>query len=79
MLEAAAVALLLAFMTIDAAVAQRIPSSAMPGRERQQLGDPLSPPVPRIELRDGRSAPVFEVGKPRRPAKRKRCRSGQRC
>jgi hypothetical protein len=75
-----AAAFLLTIVTIDATFAQsRIPSSAMPGRERQQFGDPLSPPVPHIELRDGRPAPVFEIGKQRRPAKRKKCRSGRRC
>jgi hypothetical protein len=80
MLRAAAAALLLVIAATDATFAQpRIPSSAMPGREREQLFDPLSPPVPRIELRDGRPAPVFEIGKQRRPAKRKRCRSGRRC
>lgn len=80
MLRAAAAALLLVIAAIDVTFAQpRIPSSAMPGREREQLFDPLSPPVPRIELRDGRPASVFEIGKQRRPAKRKRCRSGRRC
>ena len=79
MLKAVAAASLLTIVTIDAAFAQRIPSSAMPGRERQQLVDPLSPPVPRIELRDGRPAPVYEIGKTKRPAKRKKCRRGKRC
>jgi hypothetical protein len=79
MRKVVAAALLLTIVTIDATFAQRIPSNAAPGRERQQLFDPLSPPVPRIELRDGRPAPVFETGKPSRPAKRKRCRSGRRC
>jgi len=79
MLKAVAGASLLTIVTIDAAFAQRIPSSAMPGRERQQLFDPLSPPVPRIELRDGRPAPVYEIGKTTRPAKRKQCRRGKRC
>ncbi len=80
MLKAVAAALLLTIVTIDATVAQRIPSSAMPGRERQQLFDPLSPPVPRIELRDGRPAPVYEIGRKKpRPAKRKKCRGGKRC
>ena len=54
-----------------------IPPNARPGRERQQLGDPLGNPVPRIELRDGRPAPVFETGK--KSSKRKKCRSGKRC
>jgi len=71
-----------AFALVTLAVAEAwaqplVPPGARPGRERQQLGDPLANPVPRIELRDGRPAPVFETGK--KPSKRKKCRSGRRC
>ena len=81
MRTAIAAAVLVLAISADAAFAQRIPSSAMPGRERQQFGDPLGPPVPRIELRDGRPAPVFETGKDTRPAKRRKCRTrgAKRC
>lgn len=79
MTRSVAMALLLAIAAIDAAAAQaRVPSGAMPGRERQQLGDPLRQPVPRIELRDGRPAPVVQTRPAKRPVKRKnRCRGSR--
>jgi hypothetical protein len=59
----------------DALSATRIPSSAMPGRERQQLlGEPFPPP-PRIEWQDGRRREIIQVPSQSRPAKRKRNRS----
>jgi hypothetical protein len=74
----ASAAFALAIVAAGEACAQPlIPPSARAGRERQQLGDPLGPTVPRIELRDGRPAPVYETG--RKAAKRKKCRTGKRC
>jgi len=76
----AGAALALATLVAAEACAQPlVPPNARPGRERQQLGDPLGPPVPRIELRDGRPAPVFQTRKATRSAKRSRCRAGTRC
>jgi hypothetical protein len=40
------------------AAAPRIPSSAQPGRERDLFFDRPFPPPPRIQLQDGRPAPV---------------------
>jgi hypothetical protein len=64
-----ALVLLAAIAAADVAFAQT--RGAAPGRERQQLGFPSGPQTPRIELRDGRPAPVIETQK-RKPPKRKR-------
>lgn len=76
----AAMALTLIIATMGAVCAEpRVRSGDMPGRERERFFDPLSPPVPHIELRDGRPAPVVETGKKPRPVKRKKCRGARRC
>jgi hypothetical protein len=62
----------------DALGASRIPSSAMPGRERQQLFDQPFPQVPRIELQDGRPREVIQTPRKSRPAKRNRNRGSRR-
>jgi hypothetical protein len=66
---------MLGLMPAADALAQRVPSTAMPGRERQQLLDPFSPfQPPRIELQDGKPRKVIRTPKQSRPAKRKRQR-----
>jgi hypothetical protein len=48
-------------MLADAALgaaAPRVPSSAQPGRERDLFFDRPFPPPPRIQLQDGRPAPI---------------------
>lgn len=65
-----ALVLIAAVASADAALAQT--RGAMPGRERQQLGIPSGPQTPRIQLRDGRPAPVIETPQKRKPVKRKR-------
>ncbi len=67
-----ALVLIAAVAAADAALAQT--RGAVPGRERQQLGYPSGPQTPRIELRDGRPAPVIESQK-KKPPKRKRSRA----
>jgi hypothetical protein len=65
---------------VDAAHAQSgIPGGNRPGRERERFFDPVQTQAPRIQLRDGRPAPVFETTRTKRPAKRKECRGGRRC
>jgi hypothetical protein len=54
-----------------------IPSSALPGRERDRFIDQPYPPTPRIELKDGRPAPVFTV-QDAQPVKRKKKRAPKR-
>ncbi len=77
----AAALLTLTMMVADAACAQpRIPSSEQPGRERERFLDQPFPPVPRIELRDGRPRPLFETNETRRLKRRKcRVRGAKRC
>jgi hypothetical protein len=50
----------------------------MPGRERQQLLDQPFPSTPRIQLQDGRPAPVITTPDRKRPPKRKKGRRGSR-
>ena len=73
--SAFAVAVLTAALMSGDALAQRpqIPSSAMPGRERERFIDQPFPPVPRIELQDGRPKAVIE-----QPEKAKRKRKKRR-
>jgi len=77
----AAALLTLTMMVAGVACAQpRIPSSEQPGRERERFLEQPYPPVPRIELRDGRPKPLFET-KQTRPLKRRKCRvrGSKRC
>jgi hypothetical protein len=75
-LLASAVLLLIAVLARDALAQARpqVPSSALPGRERERFIDQPYPPVPRIQLQDGRPAPVITTPDRKRPAKRKRSR-----
>jgi hypothetical protein len=77
---AAAVVALTVAVTGVACAQPQIPSSEQPGRERERFLDQPYPPVPRIELRDGRPRPLFET-KQTRPLKRRKCRvrGSKRC
>ncbi len=77
---AAAVVALTVAVTGVACAQPRIPSSEKSGRERERFLDQPVPPVPRIELRDGRPKPLFET-KQTRPLKRRKCRvrGSRRC
>jgi hypothetical protein len=74
-----AAVLLLVMLAGDtlAQAAPRIPSSATPGRERERFIDQPFPPVPQIELQDGRPAPVITSPNQQRPAKRKKSRGSK--
>lgn len=75
---AAVVLMLTAVVPSAAFAAPKIPSSELPGRERDRFLDKPYPPVPRIELLDGRPKPV--ITEPKRPPKRKcRVRGSKRC
>jgi hypothetical protein len=83
MARASATAALLALIVMlpEAAAGQTrptIPSSAMPGREREQLLDQPFPPTPRIQMQDGRPAPVINTQKEAPPSKRKKRRGSKR-
>jgi hypothetical protein len=75
----AAIVISIGIVAPDWAIAQArpaVPSTAQPGRERQQLLDQPSPPTPRIQLQDGRPAPVIVSPDRKRPPKRKKSRRG---
>jgi hypothetical protein len=73
MLLAPAVLLIVALASDALAqTAPRIPSSDLPGRERERFIDQPFPPVPRIELQDGRPKPVIEQRKKAKPKRNKR-------
>jgi hypothetical protein len=75
---AASIFALIIFAAGAACAAPKVPSSELPGRERERFFDQPNP-VPRIELRDGKSKPVIEPRKQTRPVKRKKCRGSKRC
>jgi hypothetical protein len=58
-IASAALALAMFAEAAHGAAAPRIPSSAQPGRERDLFFDRPFPPPPRIQLQDGRPAPVI--------------------
>jgi hypothetical protein len=74
----ATAALILTMVGSDALAQTKIPSSAMPGRERERFIDQPFPPTPRIQLQDGRPAPVIVPPDRKRPSKRKKSARGSR-
>ncbi len=68
----ASAVLVAAIVASDGALAQHIPSSDLPGRERERFLDQPYPPTPRIQLQDGRPAPVFTTSKSKSQNKKRR-------
>lgn len=73
MIRLSAVVLALSILVVGSIeAAAQIPNSARPGRERDLFFDRPNPAVPRIQLQDGRPAPVITPSKSKkRPAKRR--------
>lgn len=76
--RSAAAALALALMLPGAAQpapAPKIPNSELPGRERERFLDQPVPPVPRIELHDGRPKAAVTAPKEARAVKKRKGRA----